>query len=257
MDEGNGSRTLTSVIKVLDIIEELWECDGAGVTELKDRTGFPKSTIHAHLSSLRQKGYVVKDGQKYRLSLRFLTYGEYVKRSEPLYAASQDPIDDMADRTGERVFCVTNQNGLATVLYVSDGERSLDTDINIGTHMYLHASAAGRAMLAYFPEERVDAVIDKWGLPEFTDDTITTREALFEEMEAIRERGVAITKGEYRPGVYAVSAPILDQEDTVHGAVALTGPEQRLRSEWTDDELYNHLLSAANTIEVNLMFSWE
>ena len=255
MPDGPAPRTLDSVTKTLDIVEALWRAEGAGVTELTDLVDLPKSTVHAHLSTLREKGYVVQDGDEYRLSLRFLTYGEHVKKAEPLYHVAQAPVADLAERTGERVFCSTEQNGLATVICVAEGERSLESDITVGTHMYHHASATGKAMLAHMDEAEVDAIIDQWGLPGFTDDTITTREGLFEELERVREVGVATNLAEYRPGVNVIAAPIFTEDDEVAGSIALSGPQQRLRSEWGEEELHDHLLAAANTIEVNLNFS--
>lgn len=254
MGDGDAGRTLDSVTKTLDVVEALWRAEGAGVTELTELVDLPKSTVHAHLSTLREKGYVVQDEGEYRLSLRFLTYGEHVKNAQPLYGVAQDPIDDLAERTGERVFCSTYQNALATVLYVAEGERSLDSDITVGTHMYPHASATGKAMMAHMTDDRIDAIVEEWGLPRFTQSTITSRDDLYAELERVRQRGVAINDGEYRPGVHVVAAPIVPGEGPVAGAIALSGPEQRLHSEWGEDELHDHLLAAANTIEVNLSF---
>lgn len=251
----DGGRRLESVVKALDIIEELWRVEGAGVTELTELTGYPKSTVHAHLSTLRSKGYVVQNGDTYRLSLRFLSFGEHVKRLEPLYEAAREPVSNLADRTGERILCSTHQNGLGTVLYLKEGESSVSTDIRVGTHTYLHCSAAGKAILAHFEPDAVDRVIRTWGLPEFTDQTITDRETLLDELETIRAEGIAYNHSEYLPGVHAVGAPVLYEDGTVAGAIALTGAERRLKTEWDEEELRNQLLATANTIEVNLMFS--
>jgi DNA-binding IclR family transcriptional regulator len=254
MSDDAPPRTLDSVTKTLDILEALWQEAGAGVTELTDILDMPKSTVHAHLSTLRENGYLVMADGEYRLSLRFLTFGEHVKTDEPLYQVAQDPVADLAERTGERVFCATEQNGLGVVLCVARGDRSLQSDITVGTHVYLHASAVGKAMLAAMPRERIDAIVEQWGLPSFTEATITTREALLAEIADVRERGVAVSVGEYRRGVHVVAAPIETAEEEVAGAVALAGPEQRLRSEWGAETIEDHLLAAANTIEVNLNY---
>ncbi|WP_226005110.1 IclR family transcriptional regulator [Natrinema salinisoli] len=252
---GDGGNRIEAVVKALDILEALWQAEGAGVTELTERTGLAKSTVHAHLTTLRSKGYVVQDGDEYRLSLRLLSFGEHVKHAEPLYAASDAPIADLSERVGERVLCSTHQNGLGTVLNVSEGTRSFTSDIDVGTHTYLHSSGGGKAMLAHLSEERVDEVIDQWGLPAFTDETITDRDALFDELAAIRDEGVAYSRGEYLPGISAIGAPILGNDGTVFGAVTVAGPHHRLENEWEEHDLRTQLLSTANTIEVNMMFS--
>lgn len=253
--DADGGNRVEAVVKTLDILEALWQAEGAGVTELTDRTGVAKSTVHAHLTTLRSKGYVVQDGDEYRLSLRFLSFGEHVKHAEPLYEAADAPIDELSAQVGERVLCSTHQNGLGTVINVSEGTRSFTSDIDIGTHTYLHSSAGGKAMLAHFPEERVEDVIEQWGLPAFSENTITDRETLSDELDAIREEGVAYNNGEYLRGISAIGAPILDNDGTVYGAVTVAGPQHRLENEWEENDLRDRLLSTANTIEVNVMFS--
>lgn len=253
--DAEGGNRVQAVVKTLDILEALWQAGGAGVTELTDRTGLAKSTVHAHLTTLRSKGYVVQDGGEYRLSLRFLSFGEHVKRAEPLYEASAGPIADLAERTGERVLCSTEQNGLGIIVRACDGERSVTSSVEVGTPTYLHCSAAGKAMLANFDDRKVERIVDEWGLPAFTDETITDRETLAAELETVREEGIAYNCGEYLPGVTAVGAPIVANDGTVYGAVTVAGPQHRLESEWESEQLRDHLLSAANTIEVNLLYA--
>lgn len=252
VDEGD---RIQAVVKALDVLEALWQAEGGGVTELTDRTGLAKSTVHAHLTTLRSKGYVVQDGDEYRLSLRFLSFGEHVKGAEPLYEAAESPIADLADRTGERVLCSTEQHGLGTVIRARDGDRSVTSSIDVGMPTYLHCSAGGKAILAYFDEEKTDRIVDAWGLPAFTDETITDWETLAAELETIREEGIAYNRGEYLPGVGAVGAPIRDDDGTVYGAVTVAGPQHRLENEWEHETLCDHLLSTVNSIEVNLLFT--
>lgn len=246
-------KTLTSVEKTFTIVEALWQLDGAGVTELADHLDMSKSTTHAHLSTLAQNGFVVSDGGQYELGLRFLNFGEYVKRSQPLYAVAQPTVEELAEETGERVFCMVEQHGLATALCVAAGSRSVQTDIRVGTHSYMHCSASGKAILTYLPQYRVEEILDRWGLKRFTKNTITDRESLYEELRAGRERGYFFNREEYRTGVTAIGVPILNGEQ-VCGSISLSGPAMRLEGDWHERELPNRLLSAANAIEVDLTF---
>lgn len=246
-------KTLTSVAKTLSIIEALWQLDGAGVTELADHLGLSKSTTHAHLATLAQNGFVVSEEGRYELGLRFLNFGEYVKRSQPLYAVSQPVVEELAKETGERVFCMVEQHGLATALCVAAGDRSVQTDIRVGTHSYMHCSSAGKAILAHLPEHRVREILGQWGLKRFTEHTITDQERLYEDLQDGRERGYFFNREEYRTGVTAIGVPILNSEE-VRGAISLSGPAMRLEGDWHQRELPNRLLSAANAIEVDLSF---
>ena len=253
--DGTPERTLASVEKAFDVVETLWELEGAGVTAVAEALDLPKSTVHAHLATLESKGYVVSCGGEYRLSLRFLTFGEHVRRAEPLFHAARGPVEDLAERTGERVLCMTEQNGLGMVLHAGEGSRSLSGDVSVGTHVYHHCSAGGKAMMAHYPRERVDAIVDRWGLPAFTDETITDRETLYDELATVREEGIAFNREEYLRGVLAVGVPVFDDEEEVCGAVTIAGPVRRLYSEREPEALHDALLATANTVEVNLVVS--
>ena len=251
---GDGGYAIEAVTKALDVVEALWVLDGAGVTELADHLDMSKSTVHSHLATLRNKGYVVAEDGTYRLGLRFLNFGEYVKRSEPLYEAAHPIIEELARETEERVFCMVEQQGLATVICAATGERSVRMDTRVGTHSYMHCSAAGKAILAHLPDERVDEIVDRWGLQRFTDQTVTDRDRLREHLEAGRERGFFVNREEYQRGVTAIGAPVLG-EDRVLGAISIVGPAMRLRGDWSETDLPDHLLSAANRTEIDMSFS--
>lgn len=253
MENGNDApKTLSSVEKTLDIIEALWKLDGAGVTELADRLDVSKGTAHVHLSTLERSGFVVSKEGQYELGLRFLNFGEYVKRSQPLHEVVEPAVEELAAETGERVFCMVEQHGLATVISICGGSRSVQTDIRVGTHSYMHCSSAGKAILAHLPDDRVIEIIDRWGLKRFTENTITDRERLFENLRDGQERGFFTNQQEYRMGVTSIGAPILD--DSVYGAISISGPSMRLEGDWHDRELPNHLLSTANAIEIDMSF---
>jgi DNA-binding IclR family transcriptional regulator len=248
----NAPKTLSSVEKTLDIIEALWKLDGAGVTELAEFLDISKGTAHVHLSTLERSGFVVSEDGQYELGLRFLNFGEYVKRSQPLYEIAEPAVEELAAETGERVFCMVEQHGLATLICVGEGSRSVQTDIRVGTHSYMHCSSAGKAILAYLPDDRVMEIIDRWGLKQFTENTITDRERLFENLQEGHERGFFINQQEYRKGVTSIGAPLCG--DRVYGAITISGPSMRLEGDWHERELPNHLLSTANAIEIDMSF---
>lgn len=95
-------KTLSSVEKTLDIIEALWKLDGAGVTELADFLDMSKGTVHVHLSTLERSGFVISKEGQYELGLRFLNFGEYVKRSQPLHEVVEPAVEELAAETDRK-----------------------------------------------------------------------------------------------------------------------------------------------------------
>ncbi|MFC6734126.1 helix-turn-helix domain-containing protein [Haladaptatus sp. GCM10025893] len=82
----------------LDIIDALQEHDRVGVTALANELGISKGTVHCHLATLRQNGYVVKDAGKYRLGLRFIDVAHRVRDRHALYDLVTDEVDELAKK---------------------------------------------------------------------------------------------------------------------------------------------------------------
>lgn len=250
----NPGGTVKSAATLLAVVEGLRDLDGARVTELADHLDVGKSTVHRHLSTLDAHDYVVKEGDEYHLGLRFLGLGEYVRERNPVYEMARPIVDQLAEETEERALFMTEEHGRAVYLYRGLGSHAVRTNSTTGTRRYLHTVAGGKVMLAYLPEYRVDAIIDRWGLPAETPATITDREELDAELEQIRERGVAFNREECIDGLQAVAAPVLGPDGTVIGALSVSGPTHRMKGEWLEEEIPDLLLGSANELELNIEY---
>jgi DNA-binding IclR family transcriptional regulator len=91
-------------------------------------------------------------------------------------------------------------------------------------------------------------------LEQHTERTITHRDALFEELETIRDQGYAFDRDEHLVGLRCVSAPTVNDEDRAIGAVIVSGPKDRLRDERFEEQFPKHVQAAANVIEINITF---
>jgi len=237
-----------------DIVEALRSLESAGVTELADRLDLPKSTVYNHLLTLTERGYVMKEERRYRLSLRFLSLGETTRRRQQLFEVGKSEVDDLAAQTGANAYIVAEENGYGVILYRKK-ENAINLGDHVGTRMHLTSTAAGKAILAELPEERIDDIVDSHGLPAMTDNTITDRATLDEELAAVRERGYAFVRGEQVPGLRAISVVLNGPEGDIHGGLSIAGPKQLMRGDDFERELPELLLSAANVIELKLLDS--
>jgi DNA-binding IclR family transcriptional regulator len=238
-----------------DIIHLLKEMDGARVKEIAERLGVPKSSVSTHLATLRQKKYVVKKGKKYRLSLYFSSLGGYVRNQCILYEAGKQEVERLAQETEEYAHLVAEEYGQAIYLHEAQGKRAVGEDhfskrFEMATE--LHSSAYGKAILAHLPEDQVNEVIEEYGLPARTENTITTREELFKELEQIREQGFSLNDGEEVPGVRAVGAPIREEDGNVIGAISVSKPNSRMKDTEFRESIPDTVMSTANVIEINI-----
>ncbi|WP_458209222.1 IclR family transcriptional regulator [Haladaptatus sp. NG-SE-30] len=253
--ENDSPRTLKTVTRAFDIVRALEELDGARVTELADHLDMSKSAVYNHLATLRENKFVVQDGNTYSLSLQFLLFGEYVRNQNVLYETGKPELERLAEETGEYAHLATEQHGLSVNLYKVKGEKAVGSNYQTSKLQkpdYLHSSATGKAILASLPEERVDEIVDRYGLARKTGNTITDRDELFAELERIRERGYAYNDEEEIEGLRAVGAPICDRDGAVLGAISVSAPATRFSGNRFEETIPELIRQTANVIEVNI-----
>ncbi|WP_225993744.1 IclR family transcriptional regulator [Actinomadura rudentiformis] len=108
-----------------------------------------------------------------------------------------------------------------------DSSHAVRTFHQIGDTSPLHATSVGRAVLTHLSRAEVDEVV-AGGLKRFGDTTITDPDALRADLAEVRWHGYALNINQYRPGVCAVAAPILDEDGTPLAALAVSLPDSRL-----------------------------
>lgn len=255
----SGKKEIDAPIKSLGtafrVVSALKQNGSSGVTEIATETGLSKSAVHKHLTTLVAYGYAVKEADQYRLSLKFLDLGGYVRDQFPSTSVIKTKVQELAVETGEVAQFMTEQRGRSVVLYREAGSNGVPSRTRPGTQMYLHQTASGKAILSKLPIERVDQIIDCHGLPRATEATTTDRDSLVEELGSIREQGVAYNFGESTRGLYAVAAPMTKPDGTVVGAMVVSGPNHRMRGSPMDQEYPDLVLSLVNEIELNIAHS--
>ncbi len=237
---------------LLGIVETVRELNGATVTELADELGLAKSTVHSHLQTLEEHGFMRRSDGEYVISYRFHDYGIWARNQSDLFQVAKPRLKELSRETGHKVWCVVERQGKAVYLYGAEGRSPIQTYAREGATTELHFLAAGKAILAHLPEEERKAIVGDGPLPAKTDDTTTDPEELLAELETVREQGVAFNIGEAMEGLNAIGTPIKRVGDGVYGAISLSGAANRLPREQLESEYAERLLGIANEIEINI-----
>lgn len=250
MDEQESGR-IKAVSRFSEIVKLLREDEPLRSRDVADEIGVAKSTAHAYLATMEDLEYVVQKSDGYSLSLKFLDYGMLERDRLRVVQRAQGAVEQLASDTSEAVYLVVEEHGQAVYVDFALGNRAVKTHARIGTRAPLHSLASGKAILAHLAEERVEEIIDNHGLPAQTENTIRSKEALHEELEATWERGYAINEHEANVGTRAVGAPIVLGDEVV-AAIAVAGPANRITEDRLEDELLGEVLATANEIELTL-----
>lgn len=255
MMESEG-RTVKSVETACEILRCLRRHGGHTVSGLATELECSPGCIHTHLTTLAQYGYVVKEGDRYTLGPEFLPMGEFVRHNSTVYTAVKDQIDELVERTGEAAHLLIEHHGRLYALHERFGWNAVGVKYHRQKRQnplrHMHCTAAGKAILAHVPDERFISIINENGLPRMTPNTITRIDDLVEELEEIRDRGVAFADEEQIEGLRAVGAPIHAPSGDVVGAVALSGPVSRLKAKRFREEFPEIVKDAAQVGELEM-----
>lgn len=239
----------------LEIVEALHELEEARIDEVVEQVDVGASTVHRHLNTLRKYGYVVKEGDFYRLGLQFLTIGGYVRDRRPEYHLAKEMCESLADQTAERVQFEVEERAERVFVHTAIGDHAVRAEGTIGRRGPLHCSSAGKAILSVFPDERIREIIESKGLEAVTKHTITDPDELFEEIDVIRERGIAFNREESTEGLRAVAAPVTMPNGQVLGALSVSAPTHRFQGEQFTETVPNTVRGAAQELELNIKYS--
>lgn len=238
------------------IIEFLKQNNGASLVAVADHLAIARSTAHRHLTTLVNEDWVRHDEAAgiYRVSLNLFHIGATEREDHPVYEFSKERVDELADRTGEKAWCIVEEGGRGIHLYGASNS-PVTTYARVGTRTYLHQHAAGKSILAFRPRSEVSEIISRHGLPAVTENTVTDEEVLFEELDQIAEQGYALNREESFRGLHAVGVPLCDNSEYAVGALSISGPANRLNGELLESELPDILLEVANEIEINMSYA--
>ncbi|WP_222913203.1 IclR family transcriptional regulator [Natrinema sp. SYSU A 869] len=239
----------------LEIVDTLRQLNGAGVSEIAQQLDKPTSTVYDHLQTLEREEYLVKEGDKYYISTRFLQLGNQARSRKKVFEISRPEVDELAEKTGEHANLMIEEHGLGVFLYKARGSDAVQLDTHAGMRVPLQTTALGKTIMAFRSRSEVEGVLDQHGLPKVTENTISDPDELFNRLDQIRERGYAYDDEERVNGMRCVAAPITNDDGRAIAAVSISGPKSRMQEERFTNEIPERILRCANVIEVNLTYS--
>jgi len=246
-----------SVDRTLSILELLGsEPRGLSITELSNRLELAKSTVHRLLSTLVQRGYIVqnRETERYLLGMKVVALSNLVLEGLDIRNVVRKHIETLAIRTDEVVhLCIQEQD---KVIYIDKVESSHTIRMysRIGKQALMHCTGVGKVLLSGLDKTEVDSIIERQGLPAHTETTITDRDALFQNLEQIRNQGYAMDECEHEDGIRCVAAPVHDHTGKVVASISIAGPTSRVTKERVEQELISEIIDIAHLCSRDMGF---
>ncbi|KKM11419.1 IclR family transcriptional regulator [Clostridiales bacterium PH28_bin88] len=232
------SQKTANTIQSIDRAINVLECFTSGrhelgVTEISKLLELHKSTVHGILTTLEYRRYLEQNPEtgKYKLGLKLFELGNLVQDGMDLKVVAGPFLQRLVEEHGETVHLVIMDQGEAVYIDKRDSHQSMRMVSQVGKRLPCHCTGVGKTLLAFLPEEQLEAVIREKGLARFTGNTITEPAALKEHLREVRQRGYAIDDQEITEGLTCVAAPIRNHTGNVVAAMSVAGPSIRMGRE--------------------------
>ena len=227
-----------------------------GIADIADDLGMSRSTTHRYVITLVALGYLEQGAsRKYRLGLRVTDLGMSALNSTGLREHAHPYLEELGQRTS-----YTTSLGVLDgidVLYIDRvrsfrrGQGKIEINLHTGSRVPAYCNSMGKLLLASLPDSEQRDLIAQMKLTKRGPNTITSKKALREELEEIREAGFAVDDQEFAPELFAISAPVRNDTGVV-AATGLSAHSSMISLEELVDALGPHLVSTADRIAARL-----
>ncbi|MGI5398015.1 IclR family transcriptional regulator [Streptomyces sp. CA-135486] len=209
-----------------------------GVTELADRLGVAKPTVHALLRTLEAEGMVVqdRDSAKYQLGPGLVRLGNAYLDTQELRTRSLTWADQLATRTGEAVWVAVLTDDHILVVHHAFRPEGAVQILEVGASIPWSTCALGKAIVAFAPAAERERLL-AGELAVLTGTSITDPKELAGRLDEVRNTGYALEDQESAIGDAGIAAPVFDRSGEVAGAIGIVGPVERLLAESARQEL--------------------
>lgn len=243
-------KNVQTLDRALDIIELLsTEKEGMGVTEIGQRTGLHKSTVHRLLNSLAERGYIERDPRygNYKLGLKFVEISSLLLNKLELKTEAFPYLRKLAETVGQPVHLAILSGKEAVYIDKVDVLNNIRMYSQIGRRVPVHCSAIGKVLLSGLKKDELEDTLNHMEFQRFTHNTLRSRESLQKEIEAARLKGWAADNEEHEEGIRCIAAPVYDYTGKVIAAVSTSGDRKIISAE-RDEEISRVVTETATAI---------
>jgi DNA-binding IclR family transcriptional regulator len=244
---------ISKVFRILEAIQG--SPSGLALKPLSDITGVHKSTAHRFLKHLESDGYLVRtEAGSYLIGPKFSQFSARANHRVTLQELARPILWGLWKSTAETVNLAVLDQGTVLYLDVMESPHEFRMASRVGTRRSLHATALGKALAAFLPEDEKEQVLGTVQFQSLTPKTVMSLVQLRQELETVRKHGYAVDDEETTLGARCVSAPILGADGEIVAAVSVSGPVTRINPSQLP-ALAGAVMKAARDVSVALGFA--
>jgi IclR family pca regulon transcriptional regulator len=252
----NYSQSLIRGLKILGCFTS--ERPILGIADIADDLGMSRSTAHRYVITLVALGYLEQGAsRKYRLAPRATDLGRSALDAMGLGKHAHPDLEELCRVSGYTVSLAV-LNGTEIVIVdrgrgVPRGRGRVDLGLARGSRLPAYCTATGKVLLAHLSEDEREEQISTIGeLIKRGPNTLTSKSALYRELERVSEAGLAVSNEELAPGLRSIGAPVCGEAGEVVAALGMVASSSVISQKDLVDALGPHLVSTADNISARL-----
>jgi IclR family pca regulon transcriptional regulator len=228
-----------------------------GIADIAEELALSRSTTHRYVVTLVALGYLEQGAsRKYRLGLRVTDLGMSALNATGLREHAHPYLEELRAQTSYTTSLALLDG--PEIVYVDRarsfrrGSDRIDRQLRPGLRLPAYCTAMGKLLLAHLPEQEQRELLQVLALAKLGPNTIASKEALQDELDRVRVKGLAVNDEELAPGLYAISAAVRDQAGEVLAAVGVSADRAMISLQEMVSALGPHLISTADRISARL-----
>jgi DNA-binding IclR family transcriptional regulator len=245
--------TVARVVAVLRAVVEAGE--DVSVAELTETVGLPRPTVHRLLDLLAREDMVEPDAvtRRWRPTVECQRLGALLSSRRDLVKLARPVMAEVVERSQEACLLGVYLPRRRQMIYAAEhtSPNPLSYRIELNSPVPVNWGASGRSILAFLPEEEIKAVLAERSPAPGTGEKAPGAGVLRRELEDIRQKGFAFSRGQKIPGSRGIAAPILGADGVAVGSLTLTIPEMRFRED-AKEYLAEMVMSGAEKLSTTL-----
>lgn len=237
---------------LLELLSEYSE--GMKITRLAESASLSKSTVHRLLATLIDMGYVQKEAatEKYKVSFKLASLTQNLLNSFDIIPIAKLYLEELSQSINETIHLCIEDTG--EVLYIDkiESKQTIRMYSRIGSRAPLYCTGVGKILLSGMDTPVYEVIA---GATEFiakTDNTITSKTELDQEMKLIKTNGYTLDNVENEEGIRCIAAPIYDFRGQIIASFSISGPSSRITIERIEAELIDKILKTSADISKQL-----
>ena len=222
--------TVQSLDRAMVLLDSLAQSSGLTLSDLAQQTGQAAATVYRALITLQAHGMVEVEerGQLWHVGGGAFRVGSAFLRRTKVVERARGPMDALMRATGETANLGVESGDEVLFLSQVETAQAIRAFFPPGTKGPMHVSGIGKALLAWYPPDRVRGIIARQGLPKFTSLSITSEPSLLRDLLHTKQRGYSIDDQERAEGMRCIAAPIFNAYGEPVAGLSVSGPAFRI-----------------------------